>query len=180
METEFPYLVITKKDRALVGKKDPDTRIYRRGGPQSDSGKWLNGLCDRFPDEHFVSPGGVCMYAGVSRAAVYKRINAGKLTAFCYHSTKWRRTLFGGVRKTRETPFMFIPTSECEAWGKELEARVGPPDDPGWLSDREYYAEERKLDYAPKHKGKTSPPKWKRKKKAGRQPLKTRILSLLY
>lgn len=103
----------------------------------------------------------------------------GKLTTFCYHETEWRKTLFGGLRKTRKTPFMYIPVSECEAWGKELEARLGPSDDPGWLPDKQYYAEEDKLDYPPKHKGKTSPPKWKRKKKRGRKPLTTRLLSLL-
>src|ERR1700722_5288372 len=108
MATEFPYLVITKKDRAIVGKKDPNTRIYRFTGveedPKADWGVWFRALCDRFPEDDFVSPGGVSMFAEVSRAAVYKRMNAGKLTVFCYHPVAWRRTLFGGLRKSRTTP----------------------------------------------------------------------------
>jgi len=169
MATGFPYLVITKRDRAFLGKKDPETRIYRMSGPAEDSGKWFDYLCERFPDDNFVSPGGVSMWVPVSRAAVYKRINAGKLTAFCYHEMEWKKTLFGGLRKARQSPIMFIADSECKAWAEELKARIGPSDDPGWLPDKEYYAEEDKLDNWPKHKGKVSEPKWKRKKRLGRK-----------
>ena len=182
MQTKFPYLEITKHDRAIVGKKDPDTRIYRFSGveedPKTDSGAWFDGLSERFPDEQFVSPGGVAMFAPVSRAAVYKRINAGKLTAFCYHPTKRKRTLFGGLRKSRTTPYMYIPVSECKAWGEELKARVEPSDDPGWLPDKEFQEETGKVENWPKHKGKVSPPKWKRKKQAARKSSTGGFLSI--
>lgn len=180
MQIGFPYLAITRKDRALVGKKDPETRIYRRAGSEDDSGAWFDGLCDRFPDEDFVSPGGVSMYVPVSRAAVYKRINAGNLTAFCFHPTKWRRTLFGGKRKARETPYMYIAASECRAWAEELKARLGRSDDPWWLPDKEYDAEQEKLDRWPKPKREAGKPKWKRKKLLAGKSSTKGLLSLFF
>jgi len=171
---------VKTSDRALVGKPDLGTRKFRQSGPEEDSGQWFDKLCDRFPEEHFVSPGGVCMYAGVSRAAVYQRINAGKLTVFTYHPSKVRKTLFGGLRKTRQSPFAFIPVSECKAWGEELKARVEDFNDPGWLPDKQYYAEEDKIDKWPKHKGKMSPPKWKQKKQRARKSSGIKLFGLLW
>jgi len=181
MQTDFPYLKIMKHDRAILGKKDPTTRIYRFSGGDTrrDAGDWYDRLCARFPSEGFVSPGGVSMYVPVSRAAVYQRINAGKLTAFCYHPTEWSRTLFGGLRKTRKSPYMYIPVSECKAWAAELERRVEGFKDPEWLPDRQFAAEVDKLEKWPKHKGKTSVPKWKRKLRAANKPSIKRILGLV-
>jgi hypothetical protein len=198
MQTSFPYLEITKKDRAIVGKKDAGTRIYRFSGldtpfekmryrpssglnddPLVGADAWYGGLCKRFPGEQFVSPGGVSMFVPVSRAAIYKRINAGKLTVFCFHPTEWKRTLFGGVRKSRTSPYMFIPVSECRAWAEELKGRIEAVDDPGFLPVKEYKELEDKAQVWPKHTGKTSTPKWKRKKRARREPSVGGLLSFL-
>ena len=107
------------------------------------------------------------MYVPVSRAAVYQRINAGKLTVFAFHPTEWNKTLFGRLRKTRKSPYMYIPSSECKAWAEELRARVGDWKDPGWLPDKQFDAEADKLDNWPKHKGKKSEPTWKRRRRGG-------------
>jgi hypothetical protein len=177
MQTDFPYLEVKRLDLGVVGKPDQETRKFRRSGPEEKAGEWFDSLCARFPGERFVSPGGVGMYAPVSRAAVYQRINAGKLTVFLYHPSKKRRTLFGKLRKVRETPYAYIPASECLAWAKELKARVESWKDPGWkVCD----AEEEKLDKWPKHEGKTSPPKWKRKKQAARKSSAKGLLSILW
>jgi hypothetical protein len=164
----FPYLKVTKSDRALVGKQDPGKRIYRQSGPAEESGEWFERLSRRFPNERFVSPGGVSMFAPVSRAAVYQRLNVGGLTAFCYHPAKVRKTIFGGLRKTRETPYMYIPVSECKAWAEEVKKRFGSGENRG-LSEKEFRREAEQITGWPKHTGKTSPPKWKQKKQAAQK-----------
>ncbi len=135
---------------------------------------WYNGLHERYPDESFVSPGGVSMFAPVSRAAVYLRINSGKLTAFCYHPTKFTKTLFGGLRKSRKSAYVLIPVSECKAWGERLRQRYKDDDMPRKNEKFDMQREQERITDWPKHKGKTSPPKWK--KKISRKPS---ILGLL-
>lgn len=161
MQTEFPFVEVTKKDRGLVGKQDPGKRIYRQGGPAEESGAWYAKLLDRYPGEHFVSPGGVSMFAPVSRAAVYLRINKGKLTCFCYQPTKYSKTLFGNLRKSRQSPYMCVPVSECKAWGAELKERFS--DEQTALSSGDFLRLEHSVVDRPKHTGKTSTPKMKRK-----------------
>lgn len=175
----FPYLQVTKRDRALVGKPDPGTRMFRMSGPEEDFCEWFDKLSARFPGELFFSPGGTAGYVRVSRAAVYLRMNSGKLTVFSYHPSKVTKTRFGGVRKTRETPYVFIPISECKGWAAELKERIDPPDDPGWLPDREYNKLADKIEQFPKHTGKTSLPKWKQKKLAAWKESIGKLLSLV-
>lgn len=71
-----------------------------------------------------VSPGGVGMYCPVSRAAVYKRMQDGKLSAFLFHVTHRRTTLFGVNKIVRDSPYCYIPVSEARAWRAELEERA--------------------------------------------------------
>lgn len=85
------------------------------------------------------------MFAPVSRAAVYKRLTEGRLTAFSFHVRKYSKTLFGRERMERETPFVFIPVSECKAWGEEIRERMAKRDGitteelegprPDWVGD---------------------------------------------
>jgi hypothetical protein len=125
METGFPYLQMTTAERKkLVGKLDKGTRIYRREGTYKESGEWCVAMDDVFEDQ-FVSPGGVCMFVPVSRAAVHKRIKEGRLTALCFHVVHDEKTFFGNVRKAKATPFVFIPVSECKAWAKEIAEKRG-------------------------------------------------------
>jgi hypothetical protein len=120
MSTEFPYLEMNTPERkALAGKPDKGTRIYRREGSYKESGEWCVAMDDLFEDQ-FVSPGGVCMFVPASRAAVHKRMKEGRLTALCFHVVHEEKTFFGNVRKAKATPFVFIPVSECKAWAKEL------------------------------------------------------------
>ena len=64
------------------------------------------------------------MYCPVSRAAVYKRIKEGKLTAFNYYPTTQKSKLFASLLGVREMPFCYIPVSEAKAWRNELEERA--------------------------------------------------------
>ena len=123
MNKDFKYLEVPAGLEPLVGKPDPDTRIYRRQGSDEDSGPWFDALCEHFPGEGFVSPGGVGMYAPVSRSGVYKRLKEGKMTAFCFHVVEAKRSIFGYQDKLKKRPYVYIPVSECKAWAEELKTR---------------------------------------------------------
>jgi hypothetical protein len=84
----------------------------------------------------------VCMFAKVSRAAVYKAINEGRLTAFGFHVVTDTRVVFGFRKRTREVPYVYIPVSEARAWGEIVKAKVEArtltrDEEPGWVTDRE-------------------------------------------
>src|SRR5689334_9173252 len=99
---------IPKKLREIVGPADDGTRIHRREGSDEEIGAWFDALCEEYP-EGLVSPGGVAMYAPVSRTGVHKKLKEGKLTAFCFHVTKTERSLFGYQKKKKERPYVYIP-----------------------------------------------------------------------
>ena len=122
VQTEFPYLEVPVEFLPIVGESDEGTRVYRRDGAREECGPWFDVVSEIAGES--VSPGGVGMYCPVSRAAVYKRMKKGKLTAFLSHVTYHKTTLFGGERKVRERPYCYIPASECRAWAKELEERA--------------------------------------------------------
>lgn len=122
MSTAFPYLRIPEELHAVFGSPVSGTRIYQREGPQEETSYWSDavfkvaGQC--------VSPGGVSMYAPVSRAAVHKRLKEGKLTGFFFTITHRKRNLFGIDLSTRELALGYIPVSECKAWKAEIEQRA--------------------------------------------------------
>jgi hypothetical protein len=83
---------------------------------------WFDNLC--VPLRALVSPGGAASYAQVSRPGVYKRMRAGKLTAFCFHITSQKKSFFGGTKLLKRDPIVYVSVPECQGWRKELEARV--------------------------------------------------------
>ena len=123
MSTSFRFVNIPPELRRLLGKKDPGTRKFHRYGTDEECGEWFDAICEHIPGST-VSPGGVCMFAPVSRSAVNKRVNNGMLTAFCFHVEKRERTLISKVFKPRELPFVYIPVSECKAWAEDLTNRI--------------------------------------------------------
>jgi hypothetical protein len=122
VQTKFPFVEIPEELEPIVGKRDPETRIYRRDGSQEESSVWFDLLTEIIGPS--VSPGGVGMYCPVSRAAVYKRIKEGKLSIFLFHVTHRKTTLFGKNRILRDNPYGYIPASEARAWREELEERA--------------------------------------------------------
>ena len=122
MATDFPFVNIPTELEALIGKRDPDTHIYRKDGSQEESAAWFDVLTEVIGPS--VSPGGVGMYCPVSRAAVYKRIKEGKLSIFLFHVTHRKTTLFGKTKTLRDSPYGYVPVCEAQAWRKELEERA--------------------------------------------------------
>ena len=122
---------------------------------------WFDALCEHIGPA--VSPGGAAVYAKVSRAAVYKRMKAGGLTAFCFHITGKTKTIFGKEKKLKEWPLVYIPVAECKAWGAELEERLARLNADRGTSEDEQALDEAEADednpsadfvfYDPKDKG---------------------------
>ena len=117
------YLVeVPEVAHLVVGTPDIGTRVFRREGYAHEVREWfeaVNALAGRV-----VSPGGVGMFAPVTRAAVHKRLKEGRLTAFCFHTLETKTGFFGRKKTVRDSPYGYIPVSECEAWAEELRERM--------------------------------------------------------
>lgn len=139
MPTEFPFVKVPPSDAKYFGNCDKDTRVYRREGTDDEIAAWHDKILEVAGPT--VSPGGVCMYAKVSRAAVYKAINEGRLTAFGFHIISESRAVFGFKKRTRELPYVYIPVSEAKAWGEIIKAKADAKtltrdEEPGWVDSR--------------------------------------------
>ena len=87
--------------------------------------EWWDVVCEISGDEGSLSPGGVSMYANVSRAGVYKRMKEGRITAFLYHEVKG----VGGIFSRHEIldcfmPYTYIPGIEIRRWGEYINSRL--------------------------------------------------------
>lgn len=159
MKTEFPFVEITPEFQKVVGQCDPGTRVYRKEGTERECGIWFEAVSWFAPtdkegrQESFVSPGGVSMYAPVSRAAVHKRLKEGRLTGFCFHVVQKEKSLLGRVRKAKRRPYIYIPVSECKAWAEELKARHGSRDLSEWFADVEDHRDDEFLAKDPRDRG---------------------------
>jgi hypothetical protein len=143
MATHFQLMAIPEELGPLVGGCDEGTRIFRAEGNHAKMRRWFDSLCEHIGP--CVSPGGAAVYAKVSRAAVYKRMKAGGLTAFCFHIIGKTKTAFAKEKKLKEWPVVYIPVAECKAWGAELdergariEANRGTPEDEAALEAGEF------------------------------------------
>jgi hypothetical protein len=123
MATEFPFEEIPAKLKAIIGDPDPGTRIYRAEGGQEEHAKWFKAI-HKICTEGMVSPGGAGSFAPVSRAAVYKALREGRLSAFFFHATKTYFTWMGKEFKYRDTPYGYVSVRELKAWNENLQARA--------------------------------------------------------
>jgi len=122
MSKEFPFVEIPDELLPVIGELRGNTRIYYTKGSADGLAEWYQAISSVFPN--LVSPGGVSMFAPVTRAAVNKRIREGRLTSFSYYSEESMKGLFFNLKESRKTPFVYIPVSECIAWAKEIEERM--------------------------------------------------------
>ena len=105
-----------------IGQPDKGTRAYRQSGQEHEVAAWFEVVTALARPT--VSPGGVSMFAPVSRAAVHKRMKEGRMTAFCFHPLETRTGFFGRKQAVRSLPYVYIPVSECRAWAEELKERM--------------------------------------------------------
>ena len=123
METGlFGFINIPPVLTEFVGVVDEGTRTYRAKGDHRAMRTWFDAVCEHAGP--CVSPGGAAVYAKVSRAAVYKRMKAGGLTAFCFHIIGKTKTVFGNEKKLKKRPLIYIPVAECKTWDAELDKRA--------------------------------------------------------
>jgi hypothetical protein len=146
MPGEFPFVKVDAKDHPILGSPDDGRRIYRREGRREDMARWFDKVMEVCG--HAVSPGGAIAFANVSRAGIYKAINEGRLTAFGFHITTQSRSIMGFKRKMRESAYVYVPVSECKAWGKIIEEKakaktLTSEDNPGWVNEETYQKLER-------------------------------------
>lgn len=110
--------------RQVLGEPDPGTRMYRQFGTEDDYAQWWDAVCEICGEDGSVSPGGVSMYARVSRAGVHKRMKEGRLTAFLFHVVKGTSWLTRRERlEAAGQPYIYIPGQECRAWADLLQRK---------------------------------------------------------
>ncbi len=68
----FPFVEIPDNYKDIIGVPDPGTRLYRAYGSSDDAVKWSDAVFNICHGYGAVSPGGVAMYAKVSRPGVHK------------------------------------------------------------------------------------------------------------
>ena len=124
MTTKFPLEEVPEELKEIIGDPDPGTRLYRKEGTQEEYEEWfraVNAICE----EGAVSPGGANMFAPVSRAAVYKALREGRLSAFFFHITKKYFSWKGKELKYRDTPYGYVSVRELKEWKEDLLQRSG-------------------------------------------------------
>src|SRR5687768_5577853 len=97
METSF--VLIPRELAEVIGPPDHGTRIFRTSGNEEEMHDWFIKICEHVGPT--VSPGGVSMFARVTRPGVYKRLRAGKLTAFCFNPVEEVSTLLGRKKSVK-------------------------------------------------------------------------------
>jgi hypothetical protein len=122
MQDNFPFVKVPEQLKPLLGDPDKNTRTYRRYGREEEISEWFDAIWKVCDPDMAVSPGGVSMFAKVSRAGVHKALKDGRLTAFCFHvwdESKWIKGK--PVLKEGKRPYCYIPVVECRAWAQRLE-----------------------------------------------------------
>lgn len=80
---DIEYVVFPRSVVHLFGQRAPGYRIYSRSGGIDDYRSWVHALA-----EHVglvLSSGEAATYLGITRAAVWRRMNQGKLTTFNFY-----------------------------------------------------------------------------------------------
>ncbi len=121
MESDFEFVQIPGHLLGIIGQADEGTRTYRQYGTDREYAAWWDAVCEICGNDAAVSPGGVAMYARVSRAGVYKRMKEGRITAFCFHLVKAKSRLTGReILAHGGQPYVYIPGKEARAWAEVL------------------------------------------------------------
>lgn len=120
--SDISFVDVPSEALEIVGQPDEGTRVFRREGYEHQVSEWFSAI--NALSSPMVSPGSVSMFAPVTRAAVYKRLKEGRLTAFCFHVLETKKGFFGKTKTVRGTPYVYIPVAECKAWAEDLKDRM--------------------------------------------------------
>ncbi len=120
-ESDIPFVEIPERLLPVLGEPDDGTRMFRRYGTEDDFQQWWDAVAEICSEGGAVSPGGVSMYARVTRAGVHKRMKEGRITAFLFHKvtgvTRWTKR---EILENAGQPYIYIPGRECRAWAELL------------------------------------------------------------
>lgn len=120
-ESDIRLVDIPDRLRRILGEPGPGTRMFRQYGSEDDFQRWFDAVWEICWEGGAASPGGVAMYAGVSRAGVHKRMREGRITAFLFHVVegvgRWTKR---EMLKNAGIPYIYIPGSEMRAWAELL------------------------------------------------------------
>lgn len=125
MKEKIPFVVIPKKYVGIVGEPDPGSRLFKAVGTREDLIKWIAIVDEICGDQGNVSPGGAAAIAGVTRAAVHKRLKEGRLTGFCFYVVKTKKLIveIKYLEELGRANICDIPVSECVDWAKSIDLR---------------------------------------------------------
>ena len=125
IEDAFPYVSPPAiYDVSLAVKKKEGTRWYVEEGVEQTLRTWHRELREHFRG-NLVPLQWVSDMVGVSRTAVYKRANAGRLTVFTFCVKAGEKPIFGILGSARDRTYDYATVSECEAWRELLLMRAG-------------------------------------------------------
>ena len=79
---DFEYVAFPRSAADIFCKRTPFRRIYKKQGGADEYRAWVDALAEHVGP--VLSTGEAAVYVGVTRAAVWKRMNSGHLTAFCF------------------------------------------------------------------------------------------------
>lgn len=121
MNKGIKHIELPEELDGIAGQIDPGTRFYKKFDFKENFADWFDAI-NRYASngEGFLTPGTLALYANVSRAAVYKRIKEGRLTAFQFQVTEMYVDKNGQTtgRTVSKQTFCFIPMTECQQWAK--------------------------------------------------------------
>jgi len=128
-QPDIEFVDIPFSRSRVIGEADEGTRVFRQLGREREFESWWDTVSELCAPDGSVSPGGASMFAPVSRAAVYKRLKEGRLTAFMFHwvpkGKRWSIKELFGPHGEREV--MCVPVVELRQWGDLLKDRRGAP-----------------------------------------------------
>jgi len=103
---EIKYASFPRAANEFFGDHLDEQRIYEKHGGKEEFRSWVDALAEYIGP--VVTVGNAAGYVGVSRAAVYKRLHGGKLTAFSF--------IFEDTGSGDSSTDMCVPLSELRRW----------------------------------------------------------------
>ena len=102
-------------------ERDEDNRIYRVFGGLEEFRGWYKAVTGKI-DGGVIPMTWVPNYVGVSRAAVYKRVKEGRLTAFAFE-VEVKGLLRRVFDETAKNQYVLVPMEEVGRWARAMDQR---------------------------------------------------------
>ncbi len=121
-QTASRFVVFPASVEETVGRRRHKTRVYERRAAESEFADWYDTLVKNVGP--VMTPGEVSLYVDVSRVAIHKRLDSGKLTGFVLELEADSAQAAGEKRRLREKSVTYIPYCEVAVWAAERRQRL--------------------------------------------------------